>query len=121
MMMNSVAASGMRVLSDTEVAMIAGGPDSPDSGGGLNGLVNWANAQWQDSEHTFLISDGRIFADYTHDGIFDRAWQPDATCTQAGGWAQSDTGIMWYCGTNGAQELQDWLEQHPGWVFDTYY
>jgi hypothetical protein len=28
---------------------------------------------------------------------------------------------MWYCGTNGAQELQDWLEQHPGWVFDTYY
>lgn len=107
-MMNSATPRDLRVLSDAEVAMVAGGP-----GDGLNGLVNWGNAEWQDSGHTFLISDGRIFADYTHDGNFDAAWQPDSSC--ANGWAESFTGVMWFCGTNGAEELEEWLESHPTW------
>jgi hypothetical protein len=110
MMMNSVAARDMRVLSDAEIAMVAGGP-----GDGLNGLVNWGNAHWQGSDHTFLISDGRIFADYTHDGNFDAAWQPDSSC--ANGWAESFTGNpgSWFCGSDGGQELEEWLEAHQSW------
>jgi hypothetical protein len=109
MMMNSVAARDVRVLSDAEIAMVAGGP--------LNDLVNWGNASWQGSDHTFLISDGRIFADYTHDGVFDTAWQPDANCPS--GWAQSHTGNAgsWFCGSNAGQEMEEWLETHQGWHF----
>lgn len=104
-MFASTQASEPRVMSEAEIAMVAGGP------GGLNSLVNWGNAQWQDSGHTFLISDGTIFADYTHDGTFDEAWRPDANCPS--GWSESITGLTWFCGSNGADELEEWLESHP--------
>ena len=94
----------MRLLSDAEIAAVAGG--------GLNDLVIRATSLLT-GDHTFIQSNGRIFADYAHDGIYDVAWQPDANCP--GGWSQSYTGNQWFCGTNAGDEMIDWELRHSSW------
>ena len=106
MMMNSVETHGMRVLSDAEIAMVAGGP--------LEDLVNPGDMHWLDGDHTFLLSNGIYFADYTHDGLFEEAWRPNGDCQS--GYERSVTGVMWLCSnTTPGQEMADWLANHPNW------
>jgi hypothetical protein len=106
MMMNSVATRDMRVLTDAEIAMVAGGP--------LGDLVNPGDMHWLDGDHTFLSSNGIIFADYTHDGDFEEAWRENSSCNS--GYERSITGIMWTCSSSTPwQEIEEWLENHPTW------
>lgn len=105
MMMSSIPRREMRVLSDAEIAMVAGGP-----GDGLNGLHDPNNSVNLTPDGVFVQSNGIIFADYTGDGIFEEAWRMNANCPT--GWEQSYTGVMWFCGTSATEEYLEWLERH---------
>lgn len=85
--MTSLAIREMRILSDAEIAMVAGGPDTR----GVNEVVNYGDMSALTSDGTFQQTTGYVIADYDHDGIFDQAWYADGS----GHWWTSFDGQNW--------------------------
>jgi hypothetical protein len=81
--MNSVAARDMRVLSDAEIAMVAGGPAPPGGNeGGVDGLVDHGSATWLSPDGAFVRSSmdtplgtfSTTAFDSDGNGLYDMIW-----------------------------------------------
>jgi len=108
MRMNEATASEARVLSDAEIAMVAGGTPLDDA------MYQGSDFRWLDDSHTFAESNGIIAADYTHDGSFEEGWRPDPS--SASGYERTITGITWDdCERTPTQERAEWYSNHQYW------
>jgi hypothetical protein len=106
MRMHSATGSEARVLSDAEIAMVAGGGHLDDIAG---------NVTWLDESHTFArANNGMILADYTHDGSFEEGWRPNQN--SASGWDHSFTGYIWdHSSTTPDSERTEYYSTHQYW------
>lgn len=106
---NEAASSGLRVLTEAEIAMVAGGTHLDEM------MVPDANFHWMDDSHTFAEKNGMIAADYDHDGSYEEGWRPNSECEN--GWERTTVGWTWQCSTTTPdQERAAWYSNHQYWI-----
>lgn len=116
MMTSEMAVSGMRVLSDTEIALVAGGPDQTEiNEAGVNDLVNRDTMLYRTPDGIFVetyVTVGNTSAwatayDSDRNGLYDVIW-----FQTSGGWLCSFNGATFNACSSPAPLIDSYLDEN---------
>jgi len=109
---DSIHISGARILSNAEVALVAGGkkstsPDNPDRGP-VDEMVDRDHSVPLVPDGSILQDPNRVYKDVDGDGTYDTAWSQ----AQDGSWSQTWDGVTYNPDDGPTADIIAWWEDH---------